>query len=317
MLKKKFLKFFRSIIKIILPAISNILVCIRSNKRVANYLNEKSHKSNNYYDFTENISDLLNSEKIISLDVGAQGGFNSDKFFQEKYEKFFEVIAVEPQSEEFKKLKSKHKYVIQKGLWSEKIKKKLYILGKRKGSSSMYEPEDEFLGLQNFKKKNNDNFFVTEKVDIECDTLQNSLKELNIKKLDYLKLDTQGSEFEILKGIGDYKPLLIRSEIQVFSLYKNVPSWDKLINRLYELNYIVCDWKDIGPHKTRSPIEVDMIFIPNFRNNTGKDLIIKNQNKFISLLLIFGHIELLKFLSTDIKIFSYDKINQISDRYFF
>ena len=35
---------------------------------------------------------------------------------------------------------------------------------------------------------------------IECDTLENSsLKILNINFLDYLKIDTQGAEFEILK----------------------------------------------------------------------------------------------------------------------
>ena len=41
---------------------------------------------------------------------------------------------------------------------------------------------------------------------VECDTLSENLKELSIEHLDYLKIDTQGSELEILKGIGDYRP---------------------------------------------------------------------------------------------------------------
>ena len=31
---------------------------------------------------------------------------------------------------------------------------------------------------------------------VECDTLSSSLKELNIKNLDYLKIDTQGAELK-------------------------------------------------------------------------------------------------------------------------
>ena len=38
--------------------------------------------------------------------------------------------------------------------------------------------------------------------------LSNQLSELNINNLDYLKIDTQGAELEILKGIGKYRPLL-------------------------------------------------------------------------------------------------------------
>ena len=34
-----------------------------------------------HYDFTKIIKNILNDKKIIALDVGAQGGFNSDNFF--------------------------------------------------------------------------------------------------------------------------------------------------------------------------------------------------------------------------------------------
>ena len=44
----------------------------------------------------KNIEKLLKNKKLIGLDVGAQGGFNSDKFFPEKYNKYFESILVDP-----------------------------------------------------------------------------------------------------------------------------------------------------------------------------------------------------------------------------
>ena len=48
------------------------------------------------------------------------------------------------------------------------------------------------------KKKDFHLFDVKQKV--ECDTIISSLKSLNINSLDYLKIDTQGSEL-ILKGL--------------------------------------------------------------------------------------------------------------------
>ena len=54
---------------------------------------------------------------------------------------------------------------------------------------------------------------------------------------------------------------------------------------LSELKYVVSDWKQIGSSNTRTPVEMDMIFIPNFNNDDGKKLILNNQKKFISLML--------------------------------
>ena len=98
-------------------------------------------------------------------------------------------------------------------------------------------------------------------------------------------------------------------------MYKNVPSWHKLINLLYELNYVLIDWKDIGDHNTRIPAEADMIFIPNFNNEVGEDLIKQNKNKFISLMLIFGQLKLLQIIIKRFGIKN-DELEKIEDKYF-
>ena len=122
---KKRLKFFRSLLKIILPIIYKILLKLKLNRRVINFLSEESYKSNNNHNFSNFIDNLLRDKKIIALDVGAQGGFNSDNFFSSRYNKFFEEILIEPINTEAEKLKDK-RYVINKGLWSKK-EKKIYI----------------------------------------------------------------------------------------------------------------------------------------------------------------------------------------------
>lgn len=314
MFKNKILKLSRSLLKLILPFIFKILIKLRLNRRVINFLNDKSYNSNNFYNFSNTIKNILNDQRIVSLDVGAQGGFNSDKFFPSKYNIFFENILIEPIKSEAEKL-SNEKRIINKGLWSKQDKKKLYILGNRLGSSSMYEPDKKKFDLHNVKEENYKNYDVTKTTEIECDSINNLLSELNIKNLDYLKVDTQGAELEILNGIGNYRPLLIKIETHIFSMYKDVPSWHKLLNHLYELNYVVIDWKGIGEHNTRVPAEMDMILIPNFNNNEGKNLIINSKEKFISLLLIFGQLNLLKLI---LKRFNIDnkELEKFQDLYF-
>ena len=314
MFKKIILKLSRSLIKLILPIIFKILIKLKLNRRVINFLNDESYNSNSLHNFTNIIEKMLNNKKIIALDVGAKGGFNSDNFFPKKYNFFFEDVLIEPIEAEAKKLRNK-KYIINKGVWSKREKKKLYILENRLGSSSMYEPNKKNFDLHNIKENNYKDYDVIRTTEIECDSINTLLSDLQIKNLDYLKIDTQGAELEILNGLGNYQPLLIKIEAHIFSMYKNVPSWHKLLNHLYELNYVVVDWKDIGEHNTRVPAEMDMILIPNFNNDIGKNLIINSKEKFISLMLIFGQLNLLKLI---LKRFDIDikDLKKFEDLYF-
>ncbi len=313
-MKIKIQKFFRSLIKLLLPIIYKILISLKLNRRVINFLSEKGYKSNEKYNFKEHIENLLKKNKITALDVGAQGGFNSDNFFPNQYNQYFQSILVEPIKDEANKFKEQ-KFVINKGLWSNKEKKNLYVLDNRLGSSSMYMPNEEAFDLHRIKKKDFQNYKVTRTIQIDCDTISNQLSELNIKMLDYLKIDTQGAELEILKGIGSFRPLFLKIEAHFFSIYKNTPSWHELVNFLYEMNYVLIDWKGIGSHSTRIPAEVDMIFIPNFNNDSGKELIKANIEKFTSLMLIFGQLKVLQVILKRFKI-SDNKIEQLEDHYF-
>jgi FkbM family methyltransferase len=309
-------KFGKSLSKFLFPILFKIFSFFQINRRAINYFSEKSFFLNSKQDFRDLIQSLLNSKKIIALDVGAQGGFNSDFFIPEKYNHFFDPVLVEPIKEEAKKLKEKNKYVISNALWSSREKKIIYILGNRLGSSSMYEPDPNLFDLHKIKKKDYQNYNITEKIEVQCETLDSSLKSLNINKLDYLKIDTQGAELNILKGIGDYKPLLIKIESHIHSMYKNVPSWNELLNHLYKLDYIIIDWKGIGSHATRVPAELDIILIPNFNKETGKRLIAENEEKFASLMLIFGELDLLKIISKKNNLKSFNKIKDLKDFYF-
>ena len=74
----------------------------------------------------------------------------------------------------------------------------------------MYEPDQEKFSIHNIKRNEFENYKITRIEDIDCDSIHNLLNFLKVEKLDYLKVDTQGAELEILKGLGDYYPLLIK-----------------------------------------------------------------------------------------------------------
>jgi methyltransferase, FkbM family len=160
---------------------------------------------------------------------------------------------VDPLKNSLKNEKNCH--VINKGIWGSKCVRKLYILNKREGSSSMFEPKKESLPIYDFKQKDFNLFDVSKTEMVECDTLSSSLEGINIKNLDYLKIDTQGAELEVLKGLKiiDLKFINRASNI---SMYKNIPSGTDVTNLLNNLGYMVGDWRKIGSHVTRTPMEL-------------------------------------------------------------
>ena len=311
-----FYRILSKIIYLLIPIISKILIALRLNSRIINQLNRLRYESHKTDDHSNLISKLLVDNKLIALDVGAQGGFFESNIFAKKYNNFFDPIVVEPLSNEAEKLSKKNYKVITKGLWSTNCKKKLYVLGKRLGSSSMYKPSKDNYDLYNFKKKDFSLFDITNEIEVECTTANESLNKLNIKHLDFLKIDTQGSELEILKGLGEYRPLIIKVEAQVVPMYEDVPNWSELMNYLYKINYMTSEWIEIGPHLTRSPVEMDMIFIPNYLNDLGKKLILSREKAFISLMLIFGHIKLLQIISEKLNFSTNLELKKIKDKFF-
>ena len=301
---------------LITPFRSKILTIFKLRSRVINQLTSLRLEANKSENYNNLVSKLLLNEKIVALDVGAQGGFN-ENIFPKKYNDFFSPIMVEPIKDEADKLKKENYKVISKGLWSNNCVKKLYIMKKRLGSSSLYKPNKDAYALYDLKKKNYPSFEVSNEIDIECTTIKESLNNLNIKKLDFLKIDTQGAEIEILKGLGNYLPLLLKIEVQIVPMYENIPDWSELINHLYKLNYMTCEWEEIGNHATHSPVEMDMLFIPNYLNLTGKELIMSRKKKFISLMLIFGQIKLLQIISTKLNFSETPEIEKLKDKFFY
>ena len=156
----------------IIIVISKVLTVLRLRARTVNQLNKLRSESHKIDDCRGTISQLMGNEKLVALDVGAQGGFFNANIFSKNYNDFFDPIVVEPIPGEAKKLEEHNYKVIPNALWSTNCKKKLYILGRRPGSSSMYKPNKKVLNLYGFKKKTFNYLMLLKKLKLIVQRLQ-------------------------------------------------------------------------------------------------------------------------------------------------
>ena len=135
------------------------------------------------------------------FDVGANKG-EWTRFIL-SLNKDVEIHCFEPSIYTFKKLKENNfpKNVICNnfGLNSKKETRDLFVFGDGSGGNSLYKR----YGIKQEAQK---------KEKVILDTLENYCLEKNIKDIDFIKIDTEGNEFEVLKGM---KSLLKENKIKV------------------------------------------------------------------------------------------------------
>lgn len=82
---------------------------------------------------------------------------------------------------------------------------------------------------------------VVSRTSVHLITIDDYIKDNSISDIDFLKIDTQGFDFEVLKGadkaMKDGKIKLVQLEITLSKLYENLPSMDEIIAFLFQRGY--------------------------------------------------------------------------------
>lgn len=157
---------------------------------------------------------------LVLVDVGASGGLQQHWRAAKKHLK---VIGFEPDEREFVNLERADSNVtyLKTALYKEKTYLNFYLT-KKQQVSSIFKPNKEL--IDKFPEK--DRFDIVSTSKIKVDTLDEQLKIHNISGVDFIKIDTQGSELYILQGaidtIRDYV-FGIEVEVEFVELYKNQP----------------------------------------------------------------------------------------------
>lgn len=169
----------------------------------------------NFLDYFQqkNIIKLINnkfSKPIIVFDVGAHYG-ETIKLFLRKL-KIKKIYSFEASPHNFRILKKnicrlefRKVEIFNFGL-GDKIAKKYINQTIESSSSTINELNKESKYLERKLKvlniKNKDTFY--HKLPIKISTLDNFIEQNNIQNIDLLKIDTEGYEFNVLKGLSNY-----------------------------------------------------------------------------------------------------------------
>jgi len=133
---------------------------------------------------------------LVLIDVGARGGLKDN---WKRAEGHLKVIGFEPDGEEFEKLTGSAKGPSTRYLNTTLYRNRDVIelnIARKRGVSSILNPDRKF--LDSFPDSGR--YDIVKKVRLEADTLDNQLKLNNIEDVDFIKIDTQGSELYIMEG---------------------------------------------------------------------------------------------------------------------
>ena len=223
---------------------------------------------------------ILNKDKISYVDIGASGDLLPR---WKKYNEILLIFAFEPILNEYKKLKIKLKN-------HKNIKIFNYAIADRKGKRIFNEtvgPYQSSFLIPNYNLvknfPNQKRFDIKKRSNINCKTL-NSFKE----KFDFIKIDTQGFNYNILVGGADKikNTLAIEIEAEFIKIYKNQKLFEDSKVFLEKKNFIMIDFLNLRRWSNLKNMTFGRMVFGNvlFIKNPSK--IIKNYTQYKKLIII-------------------------------
>ncbi len=206
------------------------------------------------------LNKTLNFNKInLVLDVGAHTGTFSQSLRRFGYKK--EIISFEPIEESYEKLilnssKDKNWHIHERVALGNKNKKIKINISKKIDSSSILKVKKNHIKIEPDSK-------IIKNETVNMIKLEKILSKYINKKNCYLKIDTQGYEYPILLGSGNFlkKIKMIQLELSLHKLYEGQESWEKILNYLKKFNFKI--WSIIPGFKnkkTNQLMQFDVIF---------------------------------------------------------
>ncbi|GEM_PF-6445185 len=183
------------------------------------------------------------NRKIVVIDVGCRWGVANEFFTNAKD---FYVYGFDPDVNECKRLSQQYPNEFLTAIplaLGDVIGEKTLFLTKEPACSSLYQP-DPFL-IKNYPAFHCEEEVGQTKVNIT--TLDNWVEDNAISDIDFIKIDTQGSELDILKGgISNLKKArAIQVEVEFNPMYLEQPLFSDIDLFLREQGFILWKFSEI------------------------------------------------------------------------
>lgn len=219
-------------------------------------------------------SHAAGASPIVIVDVGCRWGF-AERFTSYECLDTFKVFGFDPDKEECSRLQAAYAHLptgfvscVPIGLAGSNGKRNLYLT-KEPGCSSLHPPiqflADEYPALDCIKLQN--------VISTSVVTLDTWASDNNLSSIDYIKIDTQGSELEILKG-GDRiieTTRCIDVEVEFNPIYQGQSLFAETDLYLRSKGFIL--WRlsnlvhySIGGKELRMPDKMSICFDTNVRH---------------------------------------------------
>lgn len=226
-------------------------------KKIVNYLVYKINIENKPGQFRYFKEKKL-KKKIIIFDVGSFDGRSIDEFLSKNNN--IVIHAFEPNPHLFLKLSEKYKnnnkIILNKIALSNINKLKSFYINSFEETSS--------LNRLNLKRERKDKNFTKSKLKVKCMTLDYYINKNKIKKIDLLKLDTQGNESKILEGakktLSSRFVEYIKLEIIFENYYKKQNYFFEIDRNLFINNYKLLSLEDLKYSSDFEILQLDAIY---------------------------------------------------------
>jgi FkbM family methyltransferase len=184
----------------------------------------------------------FSEEPLFVMDVGARGGF--EEHWKHYGEQVFQ-IGFEPDVEECEKLnqqslnRNQKFYPVALG---EKKENRTFAVCQWQGSSSFYPANTQF--VRRFTDENLEEMKVVKTIELETVPLDSFAEENGLDYIDFIKLDVEGSELDVLQGaINFLKSSVLGLSIEVLfhSCIRNQPTFSEIDIFLNSLGFRLFD----------------------------------------------------------------------------
>lgn len=207
------------------------------------------------------------ARSAVFIDIGANEGFYT-VFAASLVGELGRVIAVEPSPREYERL--------SRNVAINHLSNVTLVrcgLGARRGNALLHIADPEHNGQNTLGGFGHTGVTAVEHVQIELSDLDSLIQELALGRVDLIKMDVEGAEFEVIKGglktLERYKPTLL---IELFedALSKQGSSAEAVLSQLTQLGYSMYAFSELTglpePLKNLEPSSQNIIAVHSSRS---------------------------------------------------